>query len=50
MKDHEGHMREILEEALTWFCNEKRGRGQFGLKLEARCIQHVIGIIYSEVC
>ena len=49
MKDHEDHMREILEEALTWFCNEKRGRGQFGLKLEARYVpDNVIGI-HSQV-
>ena len=36
IKDHEVHMREMLKGALEWFCAEKREKGPFVLKLEAR--------------
>ena len=36
IKDHEEHMREMLKGALEWFCAEKRDKGPFVLKLEAR--------------
>jgi hypothetical protein len=36
IKDHEVHMREMLKGALEWFCAEKREKGSFVLKLEAR--------------
>ena len=36
INDHEEHMKEMLTGGLEWFCEEKRGRGPFVLKLEGR--------------
>ena len=34
--DHEVHMKEMLKGGLEWFCNEKKGKGNFAAKLEGR--------------
>lgn len=38
IRDHETHMREMLKGGLQWFCTERKEKGNFILKLEARWV------------